>query len=174
MRRQTKPELQAIFDDRTASIFRGMAARVGEKRGDGGRVIRAGRALPFSQTELGGWILARFGSVERLAPCAYCNAWLSVQTFCVDHQIPIAAPWRGSLGLDNLTLACASCNRRKGRMSAGGFRLLVSWGVTNLDPRDFADMLGRMANGGANLKLKLGREAHQKCTELHNRASTQP
>lgn len=166
--------LQAIFDERVSSIYRGMASRVGEKRGEGGRIVRPGRALPFTRSDLSAWTLACFESVDRAVPCAYCNAWLNVQTFCIDHEIPIAAPWHGSLGLENLALACASCNRRKGRMSAEGFRLLVSWALAALDRRDCADMLGRMANGGANLKVKLGRESHQNCTRLDIRGCTEP
>lgn len=159
MARIPKPALQSIFDDRIASIYGGMVARVAEKRTAGGRIIRVGRVLPFSREDLAAWALAQFGTVQGIVQCAYCTDYLTVRTFVLDHATPIAAPWNGSLDLDNLALACASDNRRKGRMSAAGFRALVGWGVQELDARDFADMLGRMANGGANLKLKLGREA---------------
>lgn len=49
-----------------------------------------------------------------LAACTYCHSpeQLSVSSFEVDHIVPISA---GGLGnLDNLCLACSSCNRLKG------------------------------------------------------------
>ena len=73
---------------------------------------------------------------------------MTVQSFVLDHRTPIATPWCGSLDLDNLAIACGSCNRRKGKMSEAGFRRLISWGLRELDPRDFADILGRLARAG--------------------------
>jgi hypothetical protein len=121
-----------------------------------------GREMPFSLPEFRAWLLEQLGgNAAGVVHCAYCTAWLNVQTLCVDNAIPLAPPWYGSLDLENLACACSACNGRKGRMSAEGFRKLVSWGCNELDERDFRDMLGRMAKGAGYLKMKEGRSARQ-------------
>lgn len=46
--------------------------------------------------------------------CAYCRSpeYLSVTAFEVDHVVPVSAG--GATVLDNLCLACTTCNRNKG------------------------------------------------------------
>lgn len=46
--------------------------------------------------------------------CAYCHSpeELTVAAFEIDHIVPVSAG--GSSGLDNLCLACPTCNRLKG------------------------------------------------------------
>lgn len=155
MSKPPKPQLQRIFEERTKSIYHLMVARVEEKRNQDGKIIRYGRTIPFSVQELQAWVLTQFGpgGWDDVARCAYCNAVLNVQTFVLDHEIPMAAPWNGDLGLGNLACACAQCNRRKGCMSAAGFRKLIAFlGGLNLDRRDVSDVWSRLGTGGEGAK----------------------
>ena len=54
---------------------------------------------------------------ERDKCCIYC---LSIQNLTIDHKIPLSK--NGSNELDNLVLACFSCNVRKGTKSYNEFR----------------------------------------------------
>lgn len=114
----------------------------------GVRAERKGRVLPFTLGEFRGWLLetAFRGSPENPVACAYCQRWMNSSTFVTDHEEPIAAG--GSFGLNNLVLACAHCNRIKGRMSGEAFRALLMF-VQTLPAWDANDMLGRMKNGAA-------------------------
>lgn len=154
----SSPELQRIFDNRTAAIYRFMVARVEEKNSRAGASARIGcRFVPFTQEQFASWVLMSLGgSPERIVQCAYCNRWLSAATFVVDHRIPMGWPWLGSASLHNLALSCASCNQRKGCISDVGFRQLMDWTSAHLDPRDIADIFRRLESGGKAIRLQRG------------------
>jgi len=48
----------------------------------------------------------------RSKKCAYCGTHLTFQNATLDHIIPLGRG--GSAGIENVTLACADCNRKKG------------------------------------------------------------
>ncbi|MFN2974913.1 HNH endonuclease signature motif containing protein [Terriglobus aquaticus] len=130
-----------------------MGKRVAGRRADSAKLAFAGACLPFTQQQFSTWLLSRLGSLERVVQCAYCNCFLNVSTFVVDHRIPFGWPWFGPLGLHNLALSCASCNQRKGCMSDAGFLRLVHWASRSLDSRDLGDMLKRLGSGGMASRL---------------------
>jgi 5-methylcytosine-specific restriction endonuclease McrA len=70
--------------------------RRARKRGNGG-----------SHT-LAEWIVLCWASAWR---CAYCGCVLDEKTVTCDHRVPIARG--GSDDIENITLACLSCNSRK-------------------------------------------------------------
>jgi 5-methylcytosine-specific restriction endonuclease McrA len=128
-----------------------MRARFGEKWKDG-KLVRPAREIPFTLAEFRAWVLSIFRTWDEPTQCFYCTAWVTVGDFVIDHRIPASPPWWGSLDLDNLCVACGSCNRRKGRMSEDGFRKLIEFLLT-LDTRDMNDALGRLATGGEGAKM---------------------
>lgn len=149
--KQPKTGLQLLFEERTTSIYNGMRGRFCPKyRGE--ELIRAGRPMPFSLEVFRAWVFKQFGHWDQPCKCAYCNAWVTVGDFVVDHIIPASPPWWGSIGLENLCIACKVCNGRKGKCSADGFRKLIDFLLT-LDTRDMNDILGRLATGGEGMKV---------------------
>lgn len=60
--------------------------------------------------------------------CAYCGVEMLISDATIDHIIPVASG--GTEDLDNLTLACETCNHNKGAMSAEEFRKCISLGST--------------------------------------------
>lgn len=157
-----RPQLQAIFEDRTKSIYTLMVVRVGEKKNPRGTVVRPAREIPFSLFEFREWLLAQLGSDgwNGVVRCEYCSAILNVQTVVFDHIIPITLTWNGDLGLDNLCCCCALCNRRKGAMSADGFRKLTEFlSISGFDPRDLSDIYSRLGTGGEGAKAMWKRKS---------------
>jgi 5-methylcytosine-specific restriction endonuclease McrA len=142
--RAVKQGLQSIFERRSGDVYSAMAKRIRRKLGG---------ELPFTLAEYRGWLLERFaGSWDNAVQCAYCTAWLNASTFETDHREPLK--FGGGIGLDNLDLVCANCNRLKGSMSARGFRLLLEFAVLNLHAQDANEMFARMKNGGAYLRTR--------------------
>jgi 5-methylcytosine-specific restriction endonuclease McrA len=146
-RRVVKVGLQASFERHTRIVYDGMAARVRR---------RCGLAvLPFSVAQYRDWLLTTvFGSWDRAAQCMYCTQLVNVATFETDHLVALSCG--GSVGLDNLGVCCAPCNRLKGALSADGFRRLIVFATEELHPRDANEIFGRLKNGGAYLRLKMG------------------
>jgi 5-methylcytosine-specific restriction endonuclease McrA len=52
--------------------------------------------------------------------CAYCGVKTTVQNMTQDHIVPVCRG--GSDAVDNLAVACASCNFEKGRMTGDEYR----------------------------------------------------
>jgi len=159
-----KVGLQELFEQVSRDRYNSMAQRFGPKRNENNVVISPGRELPFTLYEFRQWLLGPEvfkGSWDNVVQCSYCNTFLNVKTIRLDHKIPAAAPWLGSLGLENLCPACADCNNRKGKCSAEGFRALIDFLTTGqsmgrpmgLDPRDVSDILTRLATGGEGAKM---------------------
>jgi len=143
-----KPQIDAIFDARSQVLYGSMANRK--------RIKEAG-GLPFTLAEFRAWLLDRLGgSVEGVVKCAYCTAWLNIAIFVPDHIDPLARG--GSFGLSNLAPCCKSCNLRKGRLTAEGFKALIEF-LLGLDPWDMNDVLGRLATGGEGAKMMWKRNA---------------
>jgi hypothetical protein len=142
--RAIKVGLESIFDEHTRSVYYSMAKRVKAK-------LKV--SLPFSYAEYRGWVLDQFGgNWDSVAKCTYCTRLLNVQTFITDHREPLK--FGGALSLENLALCCEDCNNAKGSMSEDGFRLLIQFTVEYLSPQDANDMMGRMKNGSAYLRLR--------------------
>lgn len=145
-----RPEIQNVFLERTGSIYSGMSTRA----------AHLNMPMPFTVAEMRVWLIQDIGfgpRGENAVQCCYCSQWLNVATFVLDHVIAIARPWYGGFGFDNLAACCASCNRRKGKMSAEGFRQLTAFTLT-LDSRDAGDLWSRLANGGEGAKLMWKRQ----------------
>jgi hypothetical protein len=142
--RAIKTGLEAIFDEHTRSVYWAMANRVKRK---------LKLTLPFSYAEYREWVLDAFGgNWDSVIQCAYCTRLMNVQTFVTDHREPLK--FGGAISLENLALCCEACNSAKGAMSEDGFRLLIQFSVEYLSPQDANDMLGRMKNGSAYLRLR--------------------
>lgn len=59
-----------------------------------------------------GWLPAfKRRALKKFARCQYCLAALTYQTATADHVVPVARG--GGDGLENVALACRSCNTRK-------------------------------------------------------------
>jgi hypothetical protein len=148
-----KVGLQGEFETHSSTVYTLMTYRFREIRSNG-VVTRPERRIPFTLEEFRAWLLREYfkGSWDNAVQCAYCRVWLNVLNYVADHVQPVK--YGGSLELENLTLSCDTCNTTKGVMSAAGFRLLTEF-ATTLDPRDAADMFGRMKGGGAFIATKV-------------------
>jgi hypothetical protein len=141
-----KPRLSSMFDEHTRSVYGFMRDRV----------ARLGLFLPFTLAEFRAWLLKDVfrGSAENPIQCCYCREWMHAGNFVTEHRDPVC--YGGGLGFENLAPACASCNTLKGRMSETAFRSLLDF-LQTLPPRDANDMVGRMKNGAAYVRLQAGR-----------------
>jgi hypothetical protein len=98
-----------------------MVARFKQKQNKNGRVIRYGRLVPFTLSEFRLWLVDQLGGKpEGSARCAYCTCPLFADSLRVEHPIP--ASRGGELGFSNLVVACDTCNRAKGELTADEFR----------------------------------------------------
>lgn len=155
-RRSSQPQtvFMTAFDRRVADIYGSIAGYAKGKKSDAGRVTRSAQIMPFTQMELAGWLLLQLGNDRAGAvQCAYCREWMNIETLTIDHKIPKATPWNGSLAFENMCCCCSTCNSRKSRMSEYGFRKLIEFSLT-IDPRDAKDMMGRLANGAGYRPLQ--------------------
>lgn len=150
-----KPQFQILFEERTQSIYSGMKGR---------KPIIAAGGVPFTLREFREWMLARLGGkYEGVARCEYCTRWLDISTVQAEHMIPVARPWGGSPGLDNLTLADEQCNCAKGRMSAEGFKALIEFMLqVGFHPYDRQDVLNRLAAGNEGQQMMWARQRQQR------------
>jgi len=58
--------------------------------------------------------------------CPYCGAMLTVDTYSLDHAIPVSREVSQRIhSLENLAVCCQRCNEAKGNMSAEEFRALL-------------------------------------------------
>jgi len=144
--------VEARFTQRTGYIYDSMAKRMREKRSGTGRVLRVGRQIPFTKQEFREWLVSKLGGENGVIKCRYCAEYLSVDTFHVDHAIPIKQG--GTLGLENLDLVCELDNQQKGGMCFTCYSRLLDWSaggaidsafVPGLHPACRADMLHRLA-----------------------------
>jgi 5-methylcytosine-specific restriction endonuclease McrA len=150
---------QALFTKRTYTIYKHQRERFAEKRNKAGKVIRAAREIPYTLPEFRAWVTAKFlGAPQWITKCAYCEGKISVVTFCVDHDIPVGRG--GALGLANLAMCCARCNRTKGQMSGKAFRQFMQ-GLMTFPEADRNDVLKRLRAGGAGYKF-IGKKAEAK------------
>jgi hypothetical protein len=144
-----RPQIEDIFSTRTTSLYSSMAYRPQAKRSGG---------LPFTRDNFRVWTLALLGGrVDGITRCSYCTAILNIATLVPDHVQPLARG--GSLDLHNLAPSCGNCNRRKGKISADGFRKLIAFMQENLYPDDMNDILGRLATGGEGAKMMWKRKS---------------
>jgi len=150
-----KPQFVRLFDDRSRMLYNSMAYRKA--------VLRIG-GIPFTLTEWRAWLIKQLGGTpEGVVKCAYCNLWLNISNVVPDHIRALKAG--GSAALDNLTLACGPCNRRKGALSDSGFRNLIQFLLT-LDQWDMNDVLMRLAAAGEGMKAQWKR--NKKTREAKN------
>jgi 5-methylcytosine-specific restriction endonuclease McrA len=56
------------------------------------------------------------------ASCCYCNQIFSAQELTIEHKIPLCMG--GNSDIENIALACAPCNRAKGKESWMAIRKL--------------------------------------------------
>lgn len=115
------------FYDRTAKGYSNMKRRFGPrywKSGSNkGRMRFAGYTIPFTLEQYQEWYLAQLGgTVDGTCKCRYCPKILTALDAETDHIHPVKQG--GSLGLENLALACGTCNRFKGGMTEDGFNAL--------------------------------------------------
>lgn len=144
MRGRDKVGLQQVYEQHTLSVYHTMARRLRLRHLE----------IPFDLVDFRVWVLDSFGgSWDSAVQCTYCTCWLNVQTFVIDHVEPLK--FGGSCGLDNLALCCEECNRRKGALSADGFRKLIEFSVTELHPQDANEIFGRLKDGGAYMRSRV-------------------
>ena len=160
MQRAVKSGLQDIYERHTEQVYRAMAGRVKAKY----KV-----PLPFSLAEYRVFVLDKFdGNWDGVVQCCYCTRLLNVQTFVTDHVEPLK--FGGSIDIDNLDLCCDECNCLKGALSADGFRRFLEFTIAELHPQDANEITGRMKNGSAYLRGKIGewkaKKGPQKATNL--------
>jgi hypothetical protein len=146
-----RTQFEDVFLKRSSSLYDSMAQRKQAKLAGG---------LPFSRAEWSCWLLEQLGgTMEGVIKCHYCNLHLHVGLVTPDHKTALSRG--GSLGLENLALACAKCNRVKGSCSEDGFRMLIDFLLT-LHPSDMSDVLGRLATGGEGAKALWRRQSKAK------------
>jgi 5-methylcytosine-specific restriction endonuclease McrA len=143
---------QSIFTKRSLTIYRSMKVRFAEKRNKRGHVRQIGREVPFTLEEFRSWLLAQFKSVDAAIRCAYdCGAVLDVLNFHTDHKTPITRS--GTLGLDNLALACEDCNRIKGELTAREY-VALRQGLETFSEPARKDIYKRLKTGAGFLRLR--------------------
>jgi hypothetical protein len=141
--RALKPGLSGMFDEHTRAVYSFMKMRV----------ERLDLFLPFTLAEFRAWLLKEVfsGSAEKAIQCTYCRDWMHAGNFVMDHKDPVC--YGGSVGFENLTPACASCNTLKGRMAYESFLAFLRM-IQTLPPRDVNDLVGRMKNGAAYIRVQ--------------------
>jgi 5-methylcytosine-specific restriction endonuclease McrA len=123
----TKAELmprdRAMWE-RAQAQYNNMRYRFAEKRSKKTRkIIQIGRPIPFTLSDFREWLLVQFGGrADGVAKCRYCPRILTALDFQIEHVDP--AKQGGSLGLENLAVACEECNRYKGELSEKAFDML--------------------------------------------------
>lgn len=134
--------VEAQFTARSGSIYGNMVSRFQEKRNKNGRITRIGYVVPFTRDEFRDWLREQLGGEGGVRRCTYCQTFVSAADCVIDHMVP---PNRGgSLGLENLTVACEPCNAIKGGCTATGYIAFRSWALLNLDPDDCKDLFKRL------------------------------
>lgn len=122
------------FEDRVKTTYASMKQRA-KKYGD---------TLAFAATDL----LALIPG-DRL--CRWCSRKITPATLNFDHIQP--ASRGGAWTVENLAAICASCNRRKGALTAGEYLMLTQAlaDITAATGSDYAErnILKRLAAGGA-------------------------
>ena len=133
------------FTQRTGSIYDSMVKRFRERKSEKtGRITQIGREVPFTKEQFRDWLRKRLGGEGGVVQCEYCSTYVSAADLVIDHKVP---PSRGgSLGFENLAIACSTSNNEKGRMTATGYIALRTWALVNLDPEDCKDLLSRLAS----------------------------
>lgn len=85
----------------------------------------AGQFLDYLLDDLRGFVLNNLGERH----CRYCRGPVTVETFALDHRIPIERG--GSFIFHNLTVVCGTCHAAKGELDYVEFKelmeLLRSW-----------------------------------------------
>ncbi len=100
-----------------------------------GRLRVPGRELPFTLADFRAWLYSQSDGCVNGIPvvpphahlvfrCAYCTRALYLDHVEIDHVDPVKRG--GSLGLNNLAIACKQCNQRKGELTAAEYRALLS------------------------------------------------
>jgi hypothetical protein len=130
------------FTARSGSIYGNMVARFQEKRNKNGRITRIGYVVPFTRDEFRDWLREQLGGEGGVRKCAYCSTYVSAADMAIDHMTP---PKRGgSLGLENLAIACEPCNQIKGGMLSQSYMAFRAWALLNIDPECCKDLFKRL------------------------------
>ena len=68
-------------------------------------------------------------------PCHYCETELTVDTFVIDHKIPSSKlkTREEKQEMDNLVLACKSCNSQKGILP---YEVFYAWKQSEIIPQE--------------------------------------
>jgi 5-methylcytosine-specific restriction endonuclease McrA len=113
-----------LFDRRSASLYRGMQSRFGQKLWKTGKregtIRREKRDIPFSLDQFRAWLRV---VLEDTPHCTYCGASINISTITPDHAIPIKRG--GSLALANLRECCQPCQGGKGDLKPGEWTFLM-------------------------------------------------
>jgi len=152
MLKDEMPLFQA-FHIRSARLHAHMVSRFKQKEDKRGRVMRVGRLVPFTVSELRLWLLEKLGGKpDGSARCIYCNTLIFADTLCVDHSVPVSRG--GEIGFSNLEVCCDRCNRMKGSLTGVEFKALqIALGdmlrAGTLHPDGFAEIQKRLAGQAA-------------------------
>lgn len=80
------------------------------------------------------WCKAK-GEDPGTVPCHYCETELTVDTFVIDHKIPSSKlkTREEKQEMDNLVLACKSCNSQKGILP---YEVFYAWKQSEIIPQE--------------------------------------
>ena len=100
--------------------------------------------LDFSLDAFRRWMTEQLGGEQGATRCFYCATPIDAGNCEIDHKMPLEQACETSL--DNLCLACRSCNQQKGAMTAGAFFHLLTLvnDTTRFTDIDRVSVLGRL------------------------------
>ena len=96
-------------------------------------------ALPFTREEL--WKHVRTQIPDGGALCSYCSDYgrstlIFLDTFVLDHHVPVKHGGLDCWRLENLVCVCADCNNQKGSLTYTAFIVLMRDFLPHFDPLD--------------------------------------
>jgi 5-methylcytosine-specific restriction endonuclease McrA len=94
----------------------------------------------YKQDQLIAMARAALGTV-----CRYCDKKITAANFSFDHEMPLDRG--GAMTIANLAVIEASCNSKKGKLTAGEFQSLLTF-LKSFPPTAVGDVLTRLGIGG--------------------------